>query len=163
MKKILSLIIVVTLIVGVFGATNADASVAAAFYRVKATYGKKFPPTKNVARKDFFGRYSKILGVSTNKLKVYRFAQKFKGKSKKLERTCVIVQAKKKKQVKGIKKKFRQYIKSHKRNAARGYYTKKGRRILNKACVGSKGKFVYLFMLDASGNKKAKSIFRRKA
>ncbi|MCR5430548.1 MAG: DUF4358 domain-containing protein [Eubacterium sp.] len=164
MKKVLSLVIVATLVFGAFGLTSAKASTTSGFNAVRSTYGKYFPTESKIARKNFFGKYNKILGlVSTKGLKSYKVAQKFTGKSKKTQRLCVIVQAKKRSQVKGIKSKFRKYISNEKGAYSRGYYSRTGKSLLDKASVGSKGNYVYLFILDTSGNGKAKSAFKRAA
>lgn len=165
MKKLLSLVIVATLVFGTVGFANVQASTSSAYKAVKKAYGKNFPTEKKIAKKNYFGSYSKVIGsVSTKSLKSYKKAQKYKGKSKKTNYLCVIVQAKKKSSVKGIKAKFKKYITSEKNGAAkRGYYSKTGKKFLNNAKVGSKGNYVYLFMLDASGNKKAISAFKRAA
>ncbi len=164
MKKVLSLVIIATLVFGAFGFTNTQASTSSAFKTIKFIYGKNFPKESKIAKKNVFGKYSKILGVvSTKGLKSYRVAQSYKGKSKKTQYLCAIVQAKKKSQVRGIKNKFKKYIQNEKGAVSRGYYSKKGKSLLNKASVGSKGRYVYLFILDTSGNKKAKAAFKKAA
>ncbi len=164
MKKILAFVLVLTLVVGAFGMTNAQASTGSAYNAVKKIYKKYCPKKKNIPRQDMFKRYSKILGVlSVKGLKSYTVGQSFDGQSKKVERVVAIVQAKNKSQVKGIKAKFTSYVNSRKGNAKRGYYSTYGKKVLNKASIGSKGKYVYLLMLDASGNKKAKAAVKRAA
>ena len=164
MKKLLTLILVITLVFGAFGATQAQASTSTAYNAVKKIYKKYCPKVKNIQKKDMFGRYSKILGVlSVKGLKSYKVGQSFEGKSKKTERVVVIVQAKKKSQVKGIKNKFKSYINTRKGAAKRGYFSSYGKKVLNKASIGSKGKYVYLLMLDASGSKKAKAAVKKAA
>lgn len=164
MKKLLSFVLVIALVFGAFGLTNAKASTSSAYSAVKSIYGKYCPKQKNIPKKDMFKRYSKILGVlSVKGLKSYKVGQSFQGKSKKVERVVVIVQAKKKSQVKGIKNKFRSYVNTRKGAAKRGYFSSYGKKVLNAASIGSKGKYVYLLMLDASGNKKAKAAVKRAA
>ena len=164
MKKVLSLIILITLVFGAFGVTNTQASTSSAYNAVKKIYKKYCPKAKNIQKKDMFGRYSKILGVlSVKGLKSYKVGQAFEGKSKKVERVVVIVQVKKKSQIKGIKNKFRSYVNTRKGAAKRGYFSKYGKKVLNNASIGSKGKYVYLLMLDASGNKKAKAAVKKAA
>ncbi len=164
MKKLLAFVLVLTLVFGVFGMTNTQASTSSAYSAVKKIHKKYCPKKKNIPRQDMFKRYSKILGVlSVKGLKSYAVGQSFEGKSKKTERVVVIVQAKKKSQVNGIKNKFRSYVNSRKGAAKRGYFSKYGKKVLNKASIGSKGNYVYLLMLDASGNKKAKAAVKRAA
>ena len=164
MKKLLAFVLIITLAFGAFGVTNAKASTSSAYSAVKKIYKKYCPKVKNIPKKDIFDRYSKILGVlSVRGLKSYKVGQSFEGKSKKCERVVAIVQAKKKSQVKGIKAKFRSYINTRKGAAKRGYFSKYGKKVLNKASIGSKGNYVYLLMLDASGNKKAKAAVKKSA
>ena len=164
MKKLLAFVLILTLAFGAFGVTNAKASTSSAYSAVKKIYGKYCPKVKNIPKKDIFDRYSKILGVlSVKGLKSYKVGQSFEGKSKKTERVVVIVQAKKKSQVKGIKNKFKSYVNTRKGAAKRGYFSKYGKKVLNKASIGSKGNYVYLLMLDASGNKKAKAAVKKSA
>ena len=164
MKKLVTLVLVIALVFGALGVTNAQASTSSAYSAVKSIYGKYCPSQKNIPKKDMFDRYSKILGVlSVKGLKAYTVGQSFTGKSKKVERVVVVVQAKKKSQVKGIKKKFKNYVNTRKGAAKRGYFSEYGKKILNNATIGSKGKYVYLLMLDASGNKKAKAAVKKSA
>ena len=164
MKKLLAFVLIISLAFGAFGVTNAKASTSSAYSAVKKIYKKYCPKVKNIPKKDIFDRYSKILGVlSVKGLKSYKVGQSFEGKSKKCERVVAIVQAKKKSQVKGIKAKFRSYVNTRKGAAKRGYFSKYGKKVLNKASIGSKGNYVYLLMLDASGNKKAKSAVKKSA
>ena len=163
MKKLLTLILVITLVFGAFGATQAQASTSTAYNAVKKIYKKYCPKVKNIQKKDMFGRYSKILGVlSVKGLKSYKSAQKFDGKTK-VERVVVIVEANKKSQVSGIKKKLASFVNTRKGAAKRGYYSKYGKKVLNGASIGSKGNYIYLLMLDASGNKKAKAAVKKAA
>ena len=164
MKKLLAFVLIITLAFGAFGVTNAKASTSSAYSAVKKIYKKYCPKKENIPRKDLFKRYSKILGVlSVKGLKTYTVGQSFEGKSKKVERVVAIVQANKKSQVKGIKAKFRNYVNTRKGAAKRGYFSKYGKKVLNGATIGSKGKYVYLLMLDASGNKKAKAAVKKAA
>ena len=164
MKKLLALALIMTLTFGAFGAANVEASTSSAYSAVKKIYTKYCPKKENIKKKDMFGRYSKILGVlSVKGLKSYTVGQSFEGKSKKTERVVVIVQANKKSQVSGIKKKFKSYVNTRKGAAKRGYFSKYGKKVLNKASIGSKGNYVYLLMLDASGNKKAKAAVKKAA
>lgn len=163
MKKLLAFVLIITLAFGAFGMTSAKASTNSAYSAVKKIYKKYCPKKKNIPRQDMFKRYSKILGVlSVKGLKSYAAGQKFDGKTK-VERVVVIVQANKKSQVSGIKKKLASFVNTRKGAAKRGYYSKYGKKVLNKAIIGSKGNYVYLLMLDASGNKKAKAAVNRAA
>lgn len=164
MKKLLTLILVITLVFGAFGATQAQASTGSAYNAVKKIYKKYCPKAENIRKKDMFGRYSKIFGVlSVKGLKSYKAGKSSMGKTKKVHRAVVIVQAKKKSQIKGIKNKFRIFLNDLKGEVKRGYVSAYGKKVLNKACIGSKGKYVYLLMLDASGNKKAKAAVKKAA
>ena len=53
------------------------------------------------------------------------------------------------------------FLKKEKGGISRGYVTKTGARLLSNAKVGSKGKCVYMFMLDTAGNKRAISLFKK--
>ena len=161
MKRLLSFIIVLTL---VFGATMAvSASESTAYNAVKSSYGKKFPlKSKNAiktARKNIFGKYSTVLGVSAKNFKSYKAARKSNGKS---EYICAIFKATKKAKVKTIKASLNKYVAKEK-SSGRNYFSKKGKSLLAKAKVGSKGNYVYLFVLDTKGNSKAIKAFKRAA
>lgn len=165
MKKLLSLLIVVTMLFGVFSYVQVDtkATVSSAYAAIKLTYGSRFPASISISRKSaMLGSYNKVFGVSTKNLKSYKVAQQYKKKNRKnTEYVCVIVKATKKSKVKGIKAKFKKFIKNEKGGISRGYFTKTGARLLANAKVGSKGKCVYLFMLDTAGNKRAISLFKK--
>ncbi len=164
MKKVLSLLIVITLVFGAVGVTNFNvkASEGSAFNAVKKAYGKRFPlKAKNnikTARKNVFGKYSKVLGVSAKNFASYRAARKSNGKT---EHICAIFKANKGK-VATIKKALKKYV-SKEKSSNKNYFSKTGKKLLSKAKVGSKGKYVYLFVLDTAGNKKAISAFKKAA
>ena len=164
MKKVLSLLIVATLVLGVFGYSQVEtkASAGSAFNAVKSAYGKKFPLKSsnmiNTTRKNIFGRYSKVLGVSAKNFTSYKAARKSNGKT---EYIAAIFRAGKGK-VSKIKKALKKYVKKE-RSSNRNYFSNKGKRLLSRAKVGSKGRYVYLFILDVRGNKKAVSAFKRAA
>ena len=162
MKKVISLLIVATLLVGTFAMT-VSASESTAFNAVKTSYGKKFPlkASNNIktARKNIFGKYSKVLGVSAKNFKSYKAARKSNGKS---EYICAIFKATSKAKVKSIKTALSKYV-SKEKSSNRNYFSKTGKSLLAKAKIGSKGNYVYLFVLDTTGNGKAISAFRRSA
>ena len=153
--------IVLTLIIGATMAVNASESTA--FNAVKSSYGSKFPlkAANNIktARKNIFGKYSTVLGVSAKNFKSYKAARKSNGKT---EYICAIFKATKKAKVKTIKATLKKYV-SKEQSSNRNYFSKTGKTLLSKAKVGSKGNYVYLFVLDTKGNSKAVSAFKRAA
>ena len=153
--------IVLTLVFGTTVAANA--SEGSAFNAVKSAYGRSFPlsasNTIRTARKNIFGKYSIVLGVSAKNFKSYKAARKTNGKA---EYICAIFKATKKSKVKTIKKALKKYV-SKEKSSSRNYFSKTGKKLLAKAKVGSKGKYVYLFILDTKGNGRAVSAFKRSA
>ncbi len=123
-------------------------------------YGTSFPLSKNnmikTPRKNVFGNYSTVLGVSMKYISSYTAAQKSNSKE---EYICMVCKATSKKSVKKIKTKIKKYIKNeYKSNLS--YHSELGKKLLKKSVVGSRGKYVYLFVLDTSGNKKAITAFK---
>ncbi|MCR4605265.1 MAG: DUF4358 domain-containing protein [Eubacterium sp.] len=135
-------------------------STSAIFNSVKSAYGSSFPLSdKNMIktkRKNIFGKYSTIMGVSAKYFSSYTAA--LKSNSKK-EYMCFICKATSAKKVKTIKNKLKKYVVSEYKGNL-NYHSAEGNKILKNAKVGSKGKYVYLFALDTSGNKKAIEAFK---
>ncbi len=140
---------------------NAATSKTTDIYNsVRDAYGTGFPLSKNnmikTPRKNIFGNYSTVLGVSTKYISSYTAAQKSNSKE---EFICMVCKATSKKSVKKIKTKIKKYIKNeYKSNLS--YHSEFGKKLLKKSVVGSRGKYVYLFVLDTSGNKKAITAFK---
>lgn len=164
MKKLIASIMVVAMVFGTISMTgvNVKASEKKAFSAVAKAYGKSYPlSSKNViktSRKNIFGKYSKVLGVSAKYFKSYKAASK-KGKC---EYVSAIFKATSKANVAKIKKALKTFVSKEKSSGA-NYFSAKGKGILNKAKVGSKGKYVYLFVLDNKGNSKAIKAFKKNA
>ena len=166
-KRWLSLCMVLSLVVATFAAgkevpavAKAD-STSAVYTAIQEAYSNAFPLSSNnmihTDRKNVFGNYSSILGVSAKYFSSYTAAQKSNSKE---EYICFICKATSKKNVKKIKKYMKKYvINEYKSNIS--YHSEFGKTLLKKAKVGSKGKFVYLFVLDTSNNKKAISAFKK--
>lgn len=158
----LALCLVVTSVLGV--KTTADAkgaSTSSVYNAVKSAYSSSFPLSDNnkikTKRKNIFGNYSTVLGVSAKLFSKYTAAQKSNSKE---EYVCFICKATSKANVKKIKKAMKEYvINEYKSNLS--YHSEHGKNLLKKAKIGSKGKFVYLFVLDTSDNKKAISAFKK--
>lgn len=153
--------IVLTLVFGT--AVAANASESSAFNAVKGAYGSSFPlkaaNSVRTARKNIFGKYSTVLGVSAKNFKSYKAARKTNGKK---EYVCAIFKATKKSKVKTIKNSLKKFV-SREKSSSRNYFSKTGKKLLAKAKVGSKGNYVYLFVLDTKGNGRAVSAFKRSA
>ena len=162
MKKVIALIMVVAMMIGTVGiaTVSVKASEKTAFSAVSKAYGKSYPlSSKNViktSRKNIFGKYSKVLGVSAKLFKSYKAASK-KGKC---EYVSAIFKATSKANVKKIKKALNTFV-SKEKSSGVNYFSSKGKGILNKAKVGSKGNYVYLFILDNKGNTKAINAFKK--
>ncbi len=128
---------------------------------VKSAYGAGFPLSDNnkikTKRKNIFGNYSKILGVSAKYFSKYTAGQKSNSKE---EYICFICKATSSANVSKIKKALQKFVvNEYKSNI--NYHSDKGKKILKNAKVGSKGKYVYLFALDTSKNKKAIAAFKK--
>ena len=136
-------------------------STAKVFAAVKDAYSSSFPLSNNnkirTKRKNIFGNYSTVLGVSAKLFSSYTAAQKSNSKE---EYICFICKATSKKNVKKIKSRLKKYVvNEYKSNLS--YHSDHGKSLMKKAKVGSKGKYVYLFILDTSNNKKAISAFKK--
>ena len=165
MKKILSIAIVVALVAQSFIQMNQTvyASESSAYYAVKSAYGSSFPLSTsneiNTPRRNVFGKYSKVLGVSGKYFKSYKAARK---SSSSEEYVCAVFKATSKKKAKKIVKSLKKFVKKEKSGNA-NYFSSYGKSLLNNAKVGKKGKYVYLFILDTSGNSRAVTAFKNNA
>ena len=166
LKKWISLSLAVCLVLGSIVGTKtvstAKASSTSAVYNaVKGAYKSSFPFSKKnkikTERKNIFGEYSTVLGVSAKLFSSYTAAKKSNSKE---EYICFICKATSKANVKKIKSAMKKFVvNEYKSNLS--YHSEHGKSLLKKAKVGSKGKFVYLFVIDTSGNKKAISAFKK--
>lgn len=161
----MSLVLVLCLLAGsvcVSGTKKSQAAVSTStiYNNVKSAYGSSFPLSDSnkitTGRKNVFGQYSTILGVSAKLFSSYTAASK---KNNSGEYNCFICKATSKKNVKKIKKALKKFV-VQEYNSNINYFTDSGKAIMKKAKYGSKGKYVYLFVLDASGNSKAISAFK---
>lgn len=161
-RRIVSIAVVFTLVCQVFLCTGLEAyaSNASAFLAVQKAYGSSYPMSSSneikTARKNIFGKYSKVLGVSAKNFKSYKAARKADSSQ---EYVCAVFKATNKNKVKTIKKALKKYVKKEKSSNA-NYFTSYGKQLLDNAKVGSKGKYVYLFILDTSKNSKAVQAFK---
>lgn len=164
--KAISLVLMIALVaqVLVFQMDSVDVKAASAksiYSSVSKAYGQSFPLSSsnlvNVQRKNIFGGYSKVLGVSAKYFKSYKVAKKVDSSQ---EYVCAIFKATKKKNVKKIKKALNKYVKNEKTSNL-NYFSSTGKSLLENAKVGSKGKYVYLFILDTSKNQKAVNAFKK--
>lgn len=162
-KRILSIAIVFTFIMQMLiqVGMNVYASEASAFSAVQRAYGSSYPLSSsneiNTARKNIFGKYSKVLGVSAKNFKYYKAARKSDSSQ---EYVSAIFKATSKNKVTKIKKALKKFVKKEKSSNA-NYFSSYGKQLLNNAKVGSKGKYVYLFILDTSKNSKAVKAFKK--
>ena len=165
-KRGLSLLLALCLLMTVACVTvetksQAATSTSSIFNNVKSTYGSSFPLSSNnmikTDRKNIFGQYSTILGVSAKLFKSYTAASKSNSTE---EYVCFICKATKKANVKKIKKAMKKFV-IQEYNSNINYHSDFGNKLLKNAKVGSKGKFVYLFVLDTAGNKKAIDAFKK--
>lgn len=128
---------------------------------VKKAYGKNYglgsKDKINTKIKNVFGGYSSVLGVSTKYFSKYTA---FRHADSSEERICFVCEGKNKKEVATIVKNLKTFV-SNEKKSNENYFSDKGKKLLNHAAVGSKGKYVYLFVLDTSGNKKAVSTFKK--
>ncbi len=162
-KRIISISVVIVFVFQLFLFTSfeAYASNASAYSAVQKSYGSSYPLSSSneikTSRKNIFGRYSTVLGVSAKKFKSYKAARKAYSSQ---EYVCAIFKAKNIKKVKAIKKALKKYVKKEKLSNA-NYFSYYGKQLLDNAKVGSKGKFVYLFILDTSKNSRAVQAFKK--
>ena len=164
MKRLLSVLLVLSIVLGVMASPSfAEAkakSTSEIYSAIEEAYGSNFPLSSSnmikTERKNIFGKYSRVLGVYAKYFSSYTAAQKSNSKE---EYMCFICKATSSKAVKKIKKQMKKYVvNEYKGNI--NYHSDLGNKLLKKAKVGSKGKFVYLFVLDTSGNSKAISAFK---
>ncbi|MBO4395899.1 MAG: hypothetical protein J5819_06090 [Eubacterium sp.] len=127
---------------------------------VQSAYSSGFPLNDNnmihTERTNIFGQYSTVLGVSSKLFSEYTAAQK---SNSEMEYICFICKGTSRKAVKKIKNSMKKYV-VNEYNSNISYHSDYGKTLLRKAKVGSKGKFVYLFVLDISGNEKAIEAFK---
>ena len=163
MKRVLAVMVMVAVLAEglIVETATVKASEASAFSAVQKQYGSTYPMSAaneiKTARKNIFGQYSKVLGVSAKYFKSYKAARKASSTE---EYVCVIYKASSKKNVKKIKKALKKYVSKEKSGNA-NYFSAKGKTLLNNAMVGSKGKYVYLFVLDTAKNRKAVNAFKK--
>ena len=136
------------------------ASTTSIYSAVKNAYGSEFPFSAGneikVAEKNAFGGYSKVLGVSTEDMKSYKVYRKADSQSQYI---CFLCKAKEKSKVKAIKKTLKSFVAAEKKSNE-NYYSSTGKELISNAKIGSKKKYVYLFMIDTSKNEKAVTAFQ---
>lgn len=164
-KRVLAVAVAVAIMTQVFVNENVtvQASASSAFKAVQKAYGSSYPMSSaneiKTARKNIFGKYSKVLGVSAKYFKSYKGARKATSTE---EYVSIVFKATSKKNATKIKKVLKKYVKKEKTSNA-NYFSAKGKTLLGNAKIGSKGKYVYLFILDTAKNKKAVSAFKKNA
>ena len=161
-KKIIAVILIMCMIPVSAVKVDAKAAKTSEVYdAVKEAYGDSFPLSDNnmikTERKNIFGKYSTVLGVSAKYFSSYTAAQKANSDE---EQICFICKAVSKKAVKKIKKAMKKYV-INEAKSNQNYHSDNGKQLLKSTKVGSKGKFVYLFIIDTSGNKKAIEAFKK--
>lgn len=163
-KRVAAVVLVMALFAGVFvGTGNAEAktTTSSIYGSVQSAYGGSFPLSDSnlikVSRKNVFGDWSTVLGVSAKYFTAYKAAKK---SSSKEEYICFICKAASAKAKKKIKSGLAKFVKSETSGNA-NYHSEKGKKLMKNAKIGSKGKFVYLFILDTEGNKKAVNAFKK--
>ena len=163
-RKAFSLLLVLCLVIaGALGSpstSQAAASSSSVYNAVKDAYGSSYPLSDSnmikTERKDVFGNYSEVLGVSAKLFSEYTAAKK---SSSEEEYMSFICKATSNKNVKKIKKKLKLIVlNEYKSNI--NYHSDHCNTLLKNAKVGSKGSFVYLFVLDTEGNAKAINAFK---
>lgn len=142
--------------------SSAKAQTSAQVYSaVKKAYGTKFPlKNSNVIvtdLKNIFGEYSTVLGVSAKYFSEYKAAKK---SSSKEEYICFICKAKSSSDVSSIKTAMKKFVSSETKSNT-NYFSSKGKSLMKNAKIGSKGNFVYLFVIDTNKNKKAVKAFKK--
>lgn len=146
-KKILCILLAVLTIASVFSvsvsAYAASATPKTVYSKVQKAYGKSFP-LKSGAKKMSYTE----LNVSKKYISSYVAYQK----GTKDRRMIFIAKAKSTANAKSIKKQLTTYLNYEKHN---GYLNATGKKVVKNAKIGIKGKYVYIVMLDTTGNKKA--------
>lgn len=161
-RRAVAVLMIVVLCAGIYMPyiSYAATSTASVYDAVEGAYGSSFPLSDSnmikVDRKNIFGKYSVVMGVSAKHFSQYTAAQKSNSSE---EYMCFICKAVSKKAVKKIKSSMKKYV-INEYNGNINYHSDLGNQLLKNARVGSKGKYVYLFVLDTDGNKKAISAFK---
>jgi hypothetical protein len=123
-----------------------------AYSAVKKAYGNSFPLKSDSKTKTIS---SKELGVSKS---LYKTCYG-KTRGTKTKYILYVAQATSTKNAKKIQSKLKTYVNTESQSMAM-YLSEKGKKLFKNAKVGRKGKYVYLVMLDTSGNKKAISAIK---
>ncbi|MBO6108622.1 MAG: DUF4358 domain-containing protein [Eubacterium sp.] len=130
------------------------------YTRIMEAYGDEFPLSEgnllNIKRTNIFGDYSMVLGVSSEYFSEYKAAKKSNSKE---EYICFVCKATKKENIKKIKNGMKSFILNEARGNA-NYFSTTGKELLKNTKIGSKGKYVYLFVIDTNKNKKAVEAFK---
>lgn len=156
--KIISFIM--TLVVVICSTTSTVTSYAAAttpksvYTSIEKAYGNKFP-----LKNDASNLSPNAVGVSKKLCESYAG----KVKSTKNEKYVLfIAKASNSNDVKKIKSSLSNYIKVESHSMA-NYLSADGKKLYNNAKIGTKGLYVYLIMLDTTGNQKAVKAFKTAA
>ena len=159
-RSVIVMLLMTVIVCYMPSASYAAVSTETVYDSVESAYGSSFPLSDSnmikVDRKNIFGKYSVVLGVSAKHFSSYTAAQKSNSSE---EYMCFICKAVSKKAVKKIKNSMKKYV-INEYNGNINYHSELGNRLLKNARVGSKGKYVYLFVLDTDGNKKAIDAFK---
>lgn len=159
--KFLAVLMAAALCFGIIpeGADAASKNCGQIYSAVKKASGKSFPlKDKNlikVKRKNLFGEYSHVMGVSAKNFSEYKAARIANSK---YEYACFVCKAVNKSKVPGIKSSLKAYVKDEKTSNA-NYFSEKGKDLIDNARVESEGLYVALFILDTDNNKKAADAF----
>lgn len=132
----------------------ADATPAKVYTAVKKAYGKKFPLSQNAKNLN-----PKAFGISKKKYSSYYAKYKGNNKSKYM---IFIAKANKMSDARSMKKSLENYLNVESRSM-NNYLSANGKKLYKNAKVGSKGKYVYLVMLDTNSNKKAVNAIKKAA
>ncbi|MCR4717887.1 MAG: DUF4358 domain-containing protein [Lachnospiraceae bacterium] len=166
-KRIIALMMAVVIVFGLsFNPESVNASTKSEllYNAVKSAYGGLLPVTssnevKYESKKNIFGKYYKIAGVSLKYVSNYKAYIKSNSSG---EYILFVAEATSKKNAKKAKKALKNYVKGNKTDCD-NYYSKTGKKVYANYKVGRKGKCVYLFMLDSSSNSKAVNAFKNVA
>ncbi len=154
-NRVLSVFLVLVTLFTMFGfsqtAYAGTTKSQSAYNAVSKAYGKKFPLTS----KNKIKSKTRVMGVRTSYMKNYYAASATKGKGKSQAKyTVFICEAKNKSNVNKIKSALEDYVENEEISMS-SYLSKTGKKLYKNAKVGTKGKYVYLVMLDTSKNTKA--------
>ena len=161
-KRILSLLLVLISVLSMFGfsQTAFAATVTksqSAYNAVSKAYGKKFVLTS----KNRIKSKTRVMGVRTSYMKNYYAASVTKGKKKSQAKYSIFIcEAKNKKDVSKIKNALNDYIENEEISMS-SYLSSSGKKLYKNAKVGTKGKYVYLVMLDTAKNTKAVNAIKK--